>query len=108
MLTMTDSACIDAPVEAVWAVLSELEAIQLWVQAIRRSRCPAQKRGVGALRVCELGQAIIHETIVEWMKAARSLLRAGVRPLPRNAQGASHGSAGGQHAIQSQYPPLQY
>jgi hypothetical protein len=66
MLKDTVSACIDAPVERVWAVLSDLTAIQHWVGAIQHSRCPGQQRGVGALRVCELKRARIEETIIEW------------------------------------------
>jgi uncharacterized protein YndB with AHSA1/START domain len=66
MLKLTVSACIDAPVERVWAVLSDLAAIQHWAFAIQHSHCPGQQRGVGALRVCELKQAHIEETIIEW------------------------------------------
>lgn len=66
MITMTASVCIDAPVAQVWAVLSDLEAIPHWVPAIKHAHCPAQRRGVGASRVCELKQATILETIVEW------------------------------------------
>jgi uncharacterized membrane protein len=66
MLRLTASACIDAPVERVWAVLSDLAAIQHWVRAIQHAHCPAQSRGVGAVRICELSQARIEETILEW------------------------------------------
>lgn len=66
MLKLTASACINAPVERVWAVLSDLAAIQYWVGAIQHAYCPAQTRGVGAVRVCELRQARIEETIIEW------------------------------------------
>ena len=66
MIKMTGSVCIDAPVEKVWAVLSELEEIPLWVPAIKHAHCPAQRRGVGASRICELKQATILETILEW------------------------------------------
>jgi ligand-binding SRPBCC domain-containing protein len=63
---MTTTACIDAPANEVWAVLSRLDAIQLWVRSIEHSHCPGQSRGVGALRVCELKQATIRETFLEW------------------------------------------
>jgi uncharacterized protein YndB with AHSA1/START domain len=66
MIKLVGSACIDAPVEQVWAVLSDLAAIQHWVGPIRRAYCPAERRGVGAMRVCELDQARIEETIIEW------------------------------------------
>jgi carbon monoxide dehydrogenase subunit G len=66
MLKLTGSVCIDAPAPKVWSVLSDLESIHLWVESIERSYCPAQRRGVGATRVCELKQATIRETIVAW------------------------------------------
>ena len=66
MLKLKASGCIDAPVHAVWNVLSDLDAIHLWVKAIQHSYCPTQDRGVGAMRVCELKQARIEDTIVEW------------------------------------------
>jgi hypothetical protein len=66
MLKLTGSVCIDAPARAVWSVLSELESVHLWIDSIERSYCPTQSRGVGAMRICELKQATIRETIVEW------------------------------------------
>ena len=66
MLKLSGSVCIDAPATAVWSVLSKLESVHLWIDSIERSYCPAQSRGVGAARVCELKQATIIETIVEW------------------------------------------
>ena len=66
MLKLQGTVCIDAPIEKVWEVLSHLESIQLGVPAIRHASCPGQRRGVGAVRVCGLEQATIHETIVAW------------------------------------------
>jgi carbon monoxide dehydrogenase subunit G len=85
MLKMTGSVCIDAPVGAVWAVLSDLESIHLWVHSIQRSHCPAQRRGVGALRVCELKQATIQETIVEWHEGRSFKYRGEGAPLMKLA-----------------------
>jgi carbon monoxide dehydrogenase subunit G len=65
-MKMTATVCIEAPPDRVWAVLSKLEDIHLWVRSIRHSYCPGQSRGVGALRVCELSQATVRETIVAW------------------------------------------
>ena len=77
--------CIDAPVERVWAVLSNLPAITQWVPAIRHAHCPAQSRGVGALRVCELDQFTVEETITNWVEG-QSLTYAGVgAPLMASA-----------------------
>jgi carbon monoxide dehydrogenase subunit G len=66
MIKITASVCIDAPVEAAWAVLSDLERISLWVPAIRRAHCPGTTRGAGSVRVCELDQATIRESFVAW------------------------------------------
>lgn len=66
MIEMSLTVCIDAPVEEVWAVLSELEAIPRWVPAIHHAHCEGQKRGVGTVRVCELKQATVTEKLVEW------------------------------------------
>jgi carbon monoxide dehydrogenase subunit G len=79
------SVCIDAPVETVWAVLSSLESIQLWVRSIRHSSCPEASRGVGAVRICELEQATIHETIVAWDEGRSFTYRGEGAPLMKSA-----------------------
>lgn len=85
MLKLTGSGCIEAPVSAVWACLSELESIHLWVDAIQRSHCPAQSRGVGAVRVCELKQATIRETILEWDEGRSFQYRGEGAPMLKSA-----------------------
>lgn len=85
MIKMTGSVCIDAPVEKVWAVLSELEAIPLWVPAIKHAHCPNQSRGVGAARICELEQATILETIIEWNEGRSFRYRGEGAPLMKAA-----------------------
>jgi carbon monoxide dehydrogenase subunit G len=85
MLTMTRSACIDAPVEAVWAVLSDLDAIHVWVDSIRHSSCPEQDRGVGAVRLCELKQGTIRETILEWDEGRSFTYRGEGAPMMKHA-----------------------
>jgi hypothetical protein len=85
MLTMAATACIDAPVEKVWSVLANLEGIHLWVRAIRHSYCPDQSRGVGALRVCELKQATVRETVVEWNEGRSFKYRGEGAPLMKAA-----------------------
>jgi hypothetical protein len=47
MLKMIGAVCINLPIAKVWAVLSDLPAIQHWVPAIRQAHCPTQARGVG-------------------------------------------------------------
>ena len=84
-MKLTSTVCIDAPPSQVWAVLSNLEAIHHWVRAIRHSHCPGQSRGVGALRVCELRQATIRETITQWDEG-RSFTYQGVgAPMMKSA-----------------------
>jgi carbon monoxide dehydrogenase subunit G len=85
MFTMTRSVCIDAPTSAVWAVLSDLDAIHVWVDSIRHSHCPAGDRGVGAVRLCELKQGTIRETIVEWDEGRSFKYRGEGAPMMKRA-----------------------
>ena len=85
MIKMTASVCIAASSEKVWAVLSDLERIPLWVPAIKRAHCPAQRRGVGASRICELKQATILETIVEWEEGRSFRYRGEGAPMMKSA-----------------------
>lgn len=68
MFRMTSSACIDAPVDIVWAHLARLDQIPLWTDAIRRAHVEAGGAArVGTLRTCELrGNRILHERVVAW------------------------------------------
>lgn len=96
MLKIQGVVCIDAPIEKVWTVLSNLESIHLWVPAIRHASCPGQSRGVGALRVCELKQATIHETIVAWDEGRSVTYRGEGAPMMKRALNtwtvAAHGA----------------
>jgi uncharacterized protein YndB with AHSA1/START domain len=83
---MQRTVCIDAPVERVWAVLSNLPAIEQWVEAIQHAHCPGPSRGVGAQRVCELKQATLIETIIDWQEG-RSFTYQGIgAPMMQHAQ----------------------
>ena len=68
MLTLKSSACIEAPVNVVWAHLSSLEDIQLWTDAIRHAYISSDRReGVGTVRTCELhGDHTLTEHITAW------------------------------------------
>lgn len=85
MFQVQRTICIDAPLEQVWAVLSQLESIPLWVPAIRRATCPSQARGVGAVRVCELTQGTVHETIVAWDEGHSFTYRGEGAPMMKRA-----------------------
>lgn len=99
MLKLTATACIDAPVQAVWAVLSDLDAIHVWVKAIQHSYCPAQDRGVGAVRVCELKQARIEETIVEWDEGRSFKYRGVGAPMMASASNLWSVEAHGEQTL---------
>lgn len=102
MLKIKATVCIDAPVEQVWGVLSHLESIQLWVRAIRHASCPGQRRGVGALRVCELQQATIRETVVEWDEGRSFSYRGESAPMMKTARNTWSVTAhGGQTLVTS-------
>lgn len=85
MLRLTRSICIDAPAPEVWAVLSDLDAVSTWVGSIHRAECPGQDRGVGAVRVCELRQGTVRETVVEWDEGRSFMYRGEGAPLMANA-----------------------
>ena len=85
MIKMAISVCIDAPLEATWAVLSDLERIPLWVPAIRRAHCPATNRGEGAVRVCELNGAKIRETFFAWSEGSSFSYRGEGAPMMKSA-----------------------
>jgi hypothetical protein len=81
MLSLTASACIDADVSTVWNALAQLEAISLWVPAIRHAHCPGARSGVGAQRICELKGATVRETILEWDEGRAFTYRGEGAPL---------------------------
>jgi len=62
------SACIEASTDQVWNVLSDISNVNLWVDPIISATCESDiKRGVGAIRVCELkGNMTIKEKWVKW------------------------------------------
>lgn len=68
MFRMTKSACVEAPASVVWAHLSRLDQIHLWIDVIHHSYMASEAAcGVGAERVCELGgQRAVRERIVAW------------------------------------------
>jgi len=62
------TACIEAPKEKVWNILSDVQNINLWVESIQSAICETEKtRGVGTIRICHLqGDMTIREKWVEW------------------------------------------
>lgn len=68
MLKMIATACIEAPVDKTWSILSDIENVDRWVDPILSASCEgAPNRGVGASRTCQLkGNVQITETWTEW------------------------------------------
>ncbi|MFN8172197.1 MAG: SRPBCC family protein [Candidatus Nanopelagicales bacterium] len=67
MIALEASVCIDAPAERVWRWLADLEAIPLWSAAVLTARCPHERTGIGAERVCELrGGVVLRERWLQW------------------------------------------
>jgi ligand-binding SRPBCC domain-containing protein len=68
MLALSDSVCIEAPVEATWAVLARLTDIERWSEAVVAARCEGPlSSGVGAERTCDLkGGLTILERWTAW------------------------------------------
>ncbi len=70
MLKINSTACIEASQEKTWAVLSDIENIPLWSEPVISATCTTKaKRGVGAVRTCELKNNItITERWVSWQE----------------------------------------
>lgn len=87
MFTISRSVCVDAPASKVWQVLSQLEAIHLWVEPIRHSYCEGSAtRGRDAVCVCELGGNIrVRETIIEWVEGKSFAYSGEGAPLAKRA-----------------------
>jgi carbon monoxide dehydrogenase subunit G len=85
---MSDSVCVDAPVERVWAALSDLGSIHNWSPTIRHSYCVGtQSRGVDTVRVCELGGNVtITETMTDWQEGTSFTYVGTGLPLVKRAR----------------------
>ncbi len=81
MINLEVSICIEAPIGRTWRWLADLEAISLWSAAVLRARCPGERSGVGAERICDLrGGVVLRERWLEW-EEGRSFTYEG-RGLP--------------------------
>lgn len=81
------TACIDAPKEKVWAVLSDLAAIHLWVAPVSSAECSGERnRGVGTVRVCGLrGNVKVKEEFTAWSEGHSFTYRASDVPMVKFA-----------------------
>ncbi len=59
---------IDAPVDQVWAKISDIGDIQNWTKAVKSSHYHTEiKRGIGAGRTCDVpGFGKLVENVLEW------------------------------------------
>jgi carbon monoxide dehydrogenase subunit G len=109
MMRLSDSVCVDAPVEATWAALSQLDTIHHWGASIRRSACVTERtRGVDAVRVCELaGNLRVTETMVAW-EEGRSLTYDGAGiPLVTRARNRWTVEPRGDQTLVTSYAEVQ-
>jgi len=68
LIYLESRVCVEASVEKVWAYLSDLEKVNLWVPEIIEAWCPEGKgEGIHANRVCKLkGNITIEEEWLSW------------------------------------------
>ena len=87
MITLSATACIDAPAQAVWKQLAELEGISRWAPSIRKAHCAgARSRGIGAERTCELvGDLTITERWTAWDEGRSFTYEGSGLPLVKRA-----------------------
>jgi hypothetical protein len=98
---MTKTACIEAPVDVVWAHLARLDQIHLWTDAIHRvslsGECTA---GVGAVRRCELrGKRTLHERVVAWTEGVSFTYESTDAPMMKLARNCWSVRAEGERTL---------
>lgn len=66
MIYLENRICIEANIDQVWAHLSDLEKVNLWVPEIQVAKCPVgREKGLHAKRICKLKNNITIEE--EWL-----------------------------------------
>ncbi len=70
MLKMTGTICIEASATRSWEVLSDIESIAHWSEAVQTARSVGKvSKGVGAHRVCKLSNKMsINEEWIDWQE----------------------------------------
>jgi hypothetical protein len=64
---ITRHRVVEAPVEAVWVVLADFEAISGWADFVDHSSLMTeQTEGVGMQRRVQIGRATVVETVTAW------------------------------------------
>ena len=87
MSSFTTKIRIDAPVDRVWAVLSDIGAIHQWNPGVVSSHVITDAaKGIGAGRHCDLGgKNYLKEEVVEWEVGKRLTMRITDTNLPFKA-----------------------
>ena len=87
-MKMTRTACIEAPRERVWEVLSDVAGIDLWVHLIESASCEGdQTKGVGTKRICNMkGGMTVTEEWTQWEEGNSFTYKASGAPLMKSAK----------------------
>ena len=82
------TACIEAPKEKVWQVLSDVANIDLWVDPVLQAYCKnSQTRGAGTIRICNLkGNIKVEENFIAWDEGKSFTYEAIGAPLIKSAK----------------------
>ncbi len=84
MATFSESIRINAPVEAVWAVLADIGSISVWNPGVEASHpLEGETEGLGAKRRCDLGgKNYLIEDVIEWRPGQALTMRITETNLP--------------------------
>ncbi|VAW76000.1 hypothetical protein MNBD_GAMMA12-2667 [hydrothermal vent metagenome] len=82
------TACIEAPKEKVWNVLSDIENVHLWIDPIISAHCEYNNQSkVGTIRTCNLkGNMRVQEKWIEWNEGDSFTYQAFGAPLIKSAK----------------------
>lgn len=88
MLKMAGTICIEASAGRTWEVLSDIESIPNWSEAVLKAKSIGKvAQGVGAQRVCELSNKItINEEWIDWQEGRSYTYAAYNLPLIKSAK----------------------
>ena len=87
-MKLKSTACINAPKEKVWQVLSDVANIDSWVDPVLSAYCQHdQTSGAGTVRICSLkGNIKIEEYFIAWDEGNSFTYEAIGAPLIKSAK----------------------
>lgn len=64
---LNHSIVVDAPIEVVYATLSQIDNVAQWVEAVEKAACVSEKKqGLGAVRECRLTDgSVVREQVTK-------------------------------------------